>query len=593
MKKMAKPESKNHFCRQEIFIHDEPEKRIDKYRAKIPSLTKLYPATIRDAGGDIKAVAKITTCDVPEVREGLKRTGNIHRSLDDHPNIAKVYGIHELDDRLILLMEEGLASMRDINRPLTPETKQLRDELFATKTKKEIILDIVRALSYVHSSKSDVNDKISHRDIKPDNLLLTRMDRDGSLGIKLADFDSSKKVDVDDNVKITTGVFTEKYLDPHIADKKLEGENVISKEYLGGDIYSLALAIYEFLTSGKYLFQGANPRETQQKVLDNDRSNLMESDLDELAKNLLYTMSQKDQDARISADEAENHPYFQDDNFHIQSLKSINEALVGLDPLNPETKRIKDALNKSFFMVFHSEWQKLDFVIPATLHLSKYSTLLEAYLRYCRNMMAHTEQHQESLVKHFGTAIASSDLLQKMLISTPRMLIHFYWFAKQYLPFLTCVSKFPKNCAAAYQEFMEAQQKRIGDMEAEFAKVCPEPAGAGASVDEHDVMVEAFDQLCKQIHQLIDQSECHFKNYRKAVNDWEKQSHLLKKTVENKRTNDRPLKEIEIAEKSLEDHMEKKLPLKWMLDARDFMRDPTRMQKSKSYHLKCRVMAQR
>ena len=140
---------------------------------------------------------------------------------------------------------------------------------------------------------------------------------------------------------------------------------------------------------------------------------------------------------------------------------------------------------------------------------------------------------------------------------------------------------------------MEAQQKKIGDMEAEFAKVCPEPAGAGTSIDEDGVMMEAFDLLCKQIHQLIDQSECHFKNYRKSVNEWKNKRHLLKKAVENKRTNDRPLKEIEIAEKSLEDHMEKKLPLKWMLDAKDFMRDPTRMQKSKLYHLKSRVMAQR
>ena len=76
--------------------------------------------------------------------------------------------------------------MRDINNPLTDEMKKLRDELFATKTKKEIILDMVRALSYVHSSTDDVNDTITHRDIKPDNLLLTRKDRDGSLGFKFS-----------------------------------------------------------------------------------------------------------------------------------------------------------------------------------------------------------------------------------------------------------------------------------------------------------------------------------------------------------------------------------------------------------------------
>ena len=130
----------------------------------------------------------------------------------------------------------------------------------------------------------------------------------------------------------------------------------------------------------------------------------------------------------------DGHPYFEDDNFHIQALKSINEALVGLDPRDPKTKRIKDALNESFFMVHEEEWQKLGCVVPDTLKQSKYSSMLEAFLRYCRNMMAHTEQHQESFIKHFGSAIAGPDFLQKILIDAPRVLIHFYWFAKEYLP---------------------------------------------------------------------------------------------------------------------------------------------------------------
>ena len=196
--------------------------------------------------------------------------------------------------------------------------------------------------------------------------------------------------------------------------------------------------------------------------------------------------------------------------------------------------------------------------------------------------MAHTEQHQQNLIKHFGSAIASQDLLQKMLMCTPRILVHFYWFAKEYLPDLACVANFPKNCAAAYKEFMEVQRKKIGaDMEAMFARICPEPAGVSTPTDEHGALMEAFDHFCKQVQQLVNQSERDFKNYKKAVNEWEKKKQQLRKAVENKKANHRPQEEIERAEKSLEEHIEKKLPLKWMIDARDFMGKPTKMQESK------------
>ena len=199
-------------------------------------------------------------------------------------------------------------------------------------------------------------------------------------------------------------------------------------------------------------------------------------------------------------------------------------------------------------------------------------------------MMAHTEQHQQNLIKHFGSAITGPDLLQKMLISTPRMLVHFYWFAKEYLPNLACVASFSKNCAAAYKEFMEVQRKEIGaDMEDMFSRICPEPAGVSTPTDEHGALTEAFDHFCKQVQQLVAQSERDFKNYRKAVNEWEKKKQQLRKAVENKKANHRPQEEIERAEKSMEEHMEKKLPLMWMIDARDIMRNPTKMQESKKF----------
>ena len=96
-------------------------------------------------------------------------------------------------------------------------------------------------------------------------------------------------------------------------------------------------------------------------------------------------------------------------------------------------------------------------------------------------------------------------------------------------------------------------------------------------------MQEQFDQCGKEILQILDRSESHFKNYKKSVKEWEKKRSTLEKALKTKEEKLRPQEEIEAAKNSLQahmDHMEDKLALKWMLDARDFMRNPEKIQES-------------
>ena len=136
---------KNHFRLQDVFIDEDPRRRIDKYRENAVSATSVHPATIADAGGVVSAIAKVTFTKNPNVRDALKRTGNINRLLHDSPYVTKVYGIHEADDRVVLLMEEAIASLRDINRDTT-EMKALKKELLETRTPKEMAREILQVL---------------------------------------------------------------------------------------------------------------------------------------------------------------------------------------------------------------------------------------------------------------------------------------------------------------------------------------------------------------------------------------------------------------------------------------------------------------
>ena len=92
----------------------------------------------------------------------------------------------------VLLMEVAEASLRDIISPTINEGQALRKEIEEGIGFKEVIRLLFLGLGYIHSNVDDHKNKISHRDIKPDNVLIHRLPRDGSLTVKYTDFDSAK-----------------------------------------------------------------------------------------------------------------------------------------------------------------------------------------------------------------------------------------------------------------------------------------------------------------------------------------------------------------------------------------------------------------
>ena len=147
-----------HFPLQDVTIDFSPEARIDKYRASKPSATSLHPAVIKDAGGEIHAVAKVTFMPSAEGRQKLLQCAKINRMLQDHPNIINVYGIKEQDEWLALLLEQAVCSLRDIINPVTPEMVKMQETILAKISMKEILHQVCSAMTYVHSKTDDVND---------------------------------------------------------------------------------------------------------------------------------------------------------------------------------------------------------------------------------------------------------------------------------------------------------------------------------------------------------------------------------------------------------------------------------------------------
>ena len=96
------------------------------------------------------------------------------------------------------------ASLRDILSPATPEMQRLREEVLSQRDWKDIIQEVLQGLAYINSNKWHSNN-ISHRDVKPENIIIVRRQRDGALMFKFSDFDSAKILEDHVSANVTTG----------------------------------------------------------------------------------------------------------------------------------------------------------------------------------------------------------------------------------------------------------------------------------------------------------------------------------------------------------------------------------------------------
>jgi serine/threonine-protein kinase len=165
----------------------------------------------------------------PAFVERFQREARVMAKID-HPNVLRCYGVGQTGKHHYLAMEfvDG-GSIGDWLRKLGKFS--LGDSLYLTLT-------CARALQHAH----ELN--LIHRDIKPDNILLTKKGV-----IKVADLGLAKATD--DDLALTktgTGAGTPIYMAPEQArdSKHVDGRT---------DIYALGIMLYVFLT-GEIPFKG-------------------------------------------------------------------------------------------------------------------------------------------------------------------------------------------------------------------------------------------------------------------------------------------------------------------------------------------------
>lgn len=177
----------------------------------------------------IKVLRPEFTCDEDFVKR-FRREAQAIASLS-HPNIVSIYDVGREDEVDYLVMEyvegDNLKNLIRGQGALPPERAV------------EITRQVSEALQHAHENN------IVHRDVKPQNILITRGGR-----AKLTDFGIARGATTATLTQTDTIVGSVHYLSPEQARGETAGPR--------SDIYSLGIVLYEMVT-GELPFQGETP----------------------------------------------------------------------------------------------------------------------------------------------------------------------------------------------------------------------------------------------------------------------------------------------------------------------------------------------
>ncbi len=152
-----------------------------------------------------------------------------------HPSIVRVYQFGNRDDLIYIVMElvDGL-SLGDYLRQLTQHQQVVRlDESLS------LIAQVADALGYAHRQG------VIHRDVKPDNILVKRLDRpdrpgEPPLRSMITDFGLAKLLEAEMDTQMGQMMGTLPYMAPEqVLDQPVDGR---------ADIYSLGVVLYQLAT---------------------------------------------------------------------------------------------------------------------------------------------------------------------------------------------------------------------------------------------------------------------------------------------------------------------------------------------------------
>jgi serine/threonine protein kinase/Tfp pilus assembly protein PilF len=194
----------------------------------------------------LKFVSGGPTAD-PRARERLLQEARAASRLN-HPNIATIYEVGEVDGSPFIAMEEvrGESLKHALLRGALPPAKL-----------QEVASQMAEALNEAHRAG------VLHRDIKPGNVMLDSKERVKILDFGLASFATREEGEAEESfITRSTKQHTAGGTVPYMSPEQLRGETADARS----DVFSMGVMLYECLT-GRLPFQGETAIDTLHAIL--------------------------------------------------------------------------------------------------------------------------------------------------------------------------------------------------------------------------------------------------------------------------------------------------------------------------------------
>eukprot|EP00163_Fabomonas_tropica_P009422 TRINITY_DN1922_c0_g1_i14.p3 TRINITY_DN1922_c0_g1~~TRINITY_DN1922_c0_g1_i14.p3 ORF type:complete len:405 (+),score=85.54 TRINITY_DN1922_c0_g1_i14:3143-4357(+) len=275
--------------------------------------SKVRLARDRDTGEEfaIKIINK-KRLNNQQRREQLTREVEIMLQLH-HPNVVVLHDAFESDSKMYIVTE--------VMKGGELLDRVIEDGNLSEKECCGIMKQLVNALQYLHQRG------VIHRDIKPQNILLTSKDKDSP--VKITDFGLSALVTPDKADLLKTAVGSPHFMAPEI---------MVSETYGGGvDVWSIGVVMY-FLLSGLLPFDGESPNQVFKAIREGDFNFPDEfwAPISAEAKALIERIFVSNPAERIDLDEIPDSPWMQmEDQL---STVPIPDVGVRIEALRHKTK---------------------------------------------------------------------------------------------------------------------------------------------------------------------------------------------------------------------------------------------------------------
>ena len=268
----------------------------------------------------------------------------------DHPNIIKLYEVHETTQYHYLVME--LCNGGGLSECLDFYQKKYKKP-FSEEVVQYLMRQIVSAINYLH------NKNILHRDIKLDNILVNFDNEEDKkkknmlkAKVKIIDFGFARHLQSGDLAYSTLG--SPINMDPGILRKLNKMENSRNYGYdQKADIWSLGTICYEMLI-GKCTFDAESMKELLSKV--ESGNYFLPTTLSKEAVSFLNGMLQYDLKKRLSSEQLLNHKFLTKPYSDLTkiNIKEASKNIVGSRII------INSKKNQSIWAIFETEEENLD-----------------------------------------------------------------------------------------------------------------------------------------------------------------------------------------------------------------------------------------